>query len=96
MSDDIIARKLIADGNGLNEDKRLLNLFTFIDSLETSPNDKTISANIENILEQAQFSFNKQLVVADMCMKGSDQIKEFMADVGMIIISLLKYRIFRN
>jgi THO complex subunit 7 len=96
MSDDVIARKLIADGNGLNEDRRLINLFTFINSLETNPSDQATLANIENILQQAEFSFNKQLAVADMCIKGSDQIREFMTEVGMIFLYFIYNHFLEN
>lgn len=84
MSEELIQRKLIADGHGYNEDKRLLNLFTNIHSLESNPTDVATMAKIEMTLAQAELAFEKQLIVADTCNRDANQIKEFMAQVGKL------------
>lgn len=88
MSEETIIRKLIADGNGSNEDRRLLSLFTSIHALEDNPNDLATRSKIEIALSQAELTFSKHLIVADTCIKGSEEIREFMSTVGEFLISL--------
>jgi hypothetical protein len=84
MSEELIQRKLVADGHGTNEDRRLLNLFTNIHSLENNPTDLAILDKIEIALTQAEFTFEKQLIVADTCNRDSTQIRSFMTQVGKL------------
>lgn len=73
---------MIADGNGTNEDKRLIQLFMLINSLEDNPNDVATKSKIEIVLGQAELSFSKHLMVADACINGTEQIQGFMSGVG--------------
>lgn len=82
MSDEVIARKLIADGNGTNEDRRILNLFANLHVLEQNPDDCTVLEKIEIALKQTELAFEKQAMIADTCVRGADQIREFMTEIG--------------
>ncbi|KAI6183055.1 hypothetical protein M3Y97_00447300 [Aphelenchoides bicaudatus] len=88
MSEELIQRKLIADGHGTNEDRRLLNLFTNIYSLESNPDDLATLSKIETALSQAEVAFEKHLIVADTCNRDADQIREFMRQVESDIAKL--------
>ncbi|KAI6219313.1 hypothetical protein M3Y99_01666000 [Aphelenchoides fujianensis] len=76
MSEEVVARKLLADGDGTGEDKRLVQLFGFYQKLAANPNDAAVVAQIELSLQQAELGFQKQTLAADICDWEVQQVRE--------------------
>ncbi|KAI6206728.1 hypothetical protein M3Y94_00945300 [Aphelenchoides besseyi] len=87
MSEELIARKLTADGDGTLEDKRLTSLFLLFQQLEKQPNE-SVQAKLELTLEQTALSFQKQILAAEVCEAEAQRIKNIANRTESEIVTL--------
>ncbi|KAI6180915.1 hypothetical protein M3Y98_00772800 [Aphelenchoides besseyi] len=87
MSEELIARKLTADGDGTLEDKRLTSLFLVFQQLEKQPSESA-QAKLELTLEQATLSFHKQILAAEVCEAEAERIKNISSRTESEIVTL--------
>jgi len=80
VSEETIIRKLIADGDGTSEDRRICQLFQLIGLLEKS-SDKGISNKIMNILDQIELSFGKQCLVSNVHEEENKNYEKLLLDI---------------
>ncbi|KAH7712076.1 THO complex subunit 7-like protein [Aphelenchoides avenae] len=79
-SEEAIVRKLVADGDGTGDDKRILQLFALVHAMANPADRKAAESKILLLLEQAEMSMLKQTAVAEMLELEEEKYRELFVD----------------
>ncbi|KAH7704499.1 hypothetical protein AAVH_28320, partial [Aphelenchoides avenae] len=79
-SEEAIVRKLVADGDGTGDDKRILQLFALVHAMANPADRKAAESKILLLLEQAEMSMLKQAAVAEMLELEEEKYRELFVD----------------
>ncbi|KAL7069756.1 hypothetical protein ACQ4LE_011148 [Meloidogyne hapla] len=85
MTEEAIIRKLVADGDGTGDDRRILHLFQLINGLGKSNDPKSITNKIIILLDQIEFSFRKQQQISQVINSESENYEKLYEEIGVLL-----------
>ncbi|CAK5086312.1 unnamed protein product [Meloidogyne enterolobii] len=85
MTEEAIIRKLVADGDGTSDDRRILHLFQLINSLGKSSDSKSVTNKIVILLDQIEFSFRKQQQIAQAMNSERGNYEKLYEEIGNLL-----------
>uniref|UniRef100_A0A914L8S0 THO complex subunit 7 n=1 Tax=Meloidogyne incognita TaxID=6306 RepID=A0A914L8S0_MELIC len=85
MTEEAIIRKLVADGDGTGDDRRILHLFQLINSLGKSSDSKSVTNKIVILLDQIEFSFRKQQQIAQAMNCERENYEKLYEEIGNLL-----------
>ncbi|KAI1711218.1 tho complex subunit 7 domain-containing protein [Ditylenchus destructor] len=86
LNEEAILRKLVADGDGTSEDRRIVQLFSLIGSLSSATDTNAVSTKILNALDQIELSITKQCMVAAVHEEETKNNEELFVEIDGLLL----------